>query len=88
MANFNQENQEDKKQIVEMYSLKQCGLEVISMDERIEKILDDLDGISNLEWTKLLIQVNRYFEVKKKELEYNFKLDSKEVKEIIRSQFG
>jgi hypothetical protein len=71
-----------------MYSLKQCGLEVISMDERIEKILDDLDGISNLEWTKLLIQVNRYFEVKKKELEYNFKLDSKEVKEIIRSQFG
>ena len=38
------------------------------MDERIEKILDDLDGISNLEWTKLLIQVNRYFEVKKKEL--------------------
>lgn len=58
------------------------------MDEKIEKILDDLDGISNLEWTKLLIQVNRYFEIKKKELEYNFKLDSKEVKEIIRSQFG
>lgn len=67
------------------YYLKQCGLEVISMDERIEKILDDLDGISNLEWTKLLIQVNRYFEVKKKELEYNLKLDSSEIKKANRS---
>ena len=56
--------------------------------KKIEKILDDLDGISNLEWTKLQFQVNRYFEIKKRELEYNFKLDSKEVKEIIRSQFG
>lgn len=55
------------------------------MDERIEKILDDLDGISNLEWTKLLIQVNRYFEVKKKELEYNLKLDSSEIKKANRS---
>lgn len=55
------------------------------MDEKIEKILDDLDGISNLEWTKLQFQVYRYFEIKKKELEYNFKLDSKEVKKTIRS---
>lgn len=53
------------------------------------KYADALSGISYSEWIEVRTAVDRYFSLKKRELEGQIQLSSPDtVKELIRSQFG
>ena len=53
------------------------------------KYVDALEGISCSQWIKIKTAIDRYFALKKRELEGQIQLSKPDtVKELIRSQFG
>lgn len=55
----------------------------------MDKYIKELEGISYGEWIKLRSAMDRYFDVRKKELERQIQLtSSNEIEKFIHSQFG
>lgn len=58
------------------------------MKSNIEIVTKLLDELSYGDWLKIKTSVDYAFDLKRKELERNLKLNSNEIKKVIHSRFG